>query len=1266
MRFNLGACVCPSSSRIGDVLKVDAHLTNFSPATPASKACVTADISIFSSTGEREVQIEGLTVTSISRSRPENDHELYLHTVMDVDPIDEIVQIPGDTTMPRDQSLAESCEKVAQFYLKPVGKLTQHPDPPYHLPFPVPSFGASMCFDTPENKDAVENLVQSSPYRSALRFIQNVGRVLPDLLPSILPLVIEEANLELLYSRHVERVIRQIAHRYPRMNALSIVGPDNDLESFVRSGLGPTFLSFTTGRVGQVQAYAPSTVEQPQQHVRGTNLDLCRDLREQLTPGFASDLVVVSTSVLPPGREKEVLSNIRLSMSAGGFLVLLRVSQSRLKQQLAQITGSILETGDLLGQSEWVDILNESGYERIARNSDQERTPGLSISVRQNYIPSLEPQANLLGRLREPLVERLLIIGSGTKEMESLGHRLKSRLSSFCGTVSSQESLEVQEPPKSLCFDSIIVLADLDRPILSNMTERSLKQLKDLLQPNMTVLWLTLDARSGSPNHAATFGFTRTVAAEIPNLNLQVLDLEQIDHADDLIIDAFVRLAGSDSDPARSLRTKEPEIHMDGGRRMIPRILPLKEANERINAQRRVVSRPINTILNCVEIVADVQADGSLTYNIRQSDENHIQKQDAGHVTLQVAYSSVEIVRLGLGQSGYVCFGRDMTSGAMMVAFSFTNASYIHVPISRCHLLTEGTASGYLLVRSLIHYLVAWKISQQASKEETIIIDGDEDFLECVQQLCSIRRRQVTFWTTKSPRACPDVPRIRLHPRSSDRQVKSAFPPLGAIIYDLSEPGELSDRIIKLLPKNCKYQPRSTLLRSHHSSSAEWMEGPDVRPNLSMLVSLALRRSRVRMLQAIDQPAALSVAQLVSNFHPGSLPPFSTINWRAVRDTVEIVKPLVEKDLFSPAKTYILVGLTRDFGQSLTRHFVEHGARHVVLASRNPQVSPNWSRELSRISGAQIRIDRLDVTKLEDVNAFKAGILKTMPPVGGVINGAMVLDDRVFSQMTLETWNRVLLPKTVGSKNLDLAFSEPDLEFFIMTSSFAAIGGHPGQSNYAAANMYMNGLAANRRRRGLAASVINIGVIYGLGFLQREKENLYAGLEREGYPPVSERDIHHMFLEAIVAGRPGLSDQPVDITTGLSRFKWGAENSLHWHHDPRFSHLTLSDDYLLESDPQVKTQISLMDELISLRDVEAMTEKLVAAFTERLEFLMQLSSENLNRHSSLTELGIDSLIAVDIRNWFWKKLGRDVAVLKLLGSNSIYQRKTTPPIGHED
>jgi hypothetical protein len=201
-----------------------------------------------------------------------------------------------------------------------------------------------------------------------------------------------------------------------------------------------------------------------------------------------------------------------------------------------------------------------------------------------------------------------------------------------------------------------------------------------------------------------------------------------------------------------------------------------------------------------------------------------------------------------------------------------------------------------------------------------------------------------------------------------------------------------------------------------------------------------------------------------------------------------------------------------------------------------------------------------------------------------------------------------------------------------MTSSFAAIGGHAGQSNYAAANMYMNGLAASRRRRGLPGSVLNIGVIYGLGFLHREKDDLYHGLEREGYPPISERDIHHMFVEAIAAGKP-TPNQIYDITTGLRRFP-ANDPKLHWHHDPRFSHFTKrEDDDEGSGGSSSQKQKTFKDFMDAAMTEDELVEVLVKAFIDRLQSQLQLAEGRVTGEQPIVDLGVDSLAAVEIRAW---------------------------------
>ncbi|CAK7201713.1 putative secondary metabolism biosynthetic enzyme [Sporothrix eucalyptigena] len=440
----------------------------------------------------------------------------------------------------------------------------------------------------------------------------------------------------------------------------------------------------------------------------------------------------------------------------------------------------------------------------------------------------------------------------------------------------------------------------------------------------------------------------------------------------------------------------------------------------------------------------------------------------------------------------------------------------------------------------------------------------------------------------------------------------------------------------------------------------------------------------------------ISVPELLK-LHGGSSRPWKIVDWRAERTLEVKVQPheATTHTIHSgsaPAtrlrgdRTYVLIGITRDMGQSLATLFLKQGARAIVLASRSAvTVRPQWAEHACRMYGAYIRFEVLDVTDLEAVKQFRARIEQKMLPIGGIVNGAMVLDDKVFSEMKAETFSRVMQPKAVGSKNLDIVFRDDDededkkLDFFIMTSSFAAIGGHAGQSNYSAANMYMNGIAANRQRRGVAGFALNIGVVYGLGFLHREKEELYAGLEREGYPPISERDLHHMFLEAIAYGRLKSDEAArkryiIDLTAGLSRFNphQAPEDVLHWHKDPRFSHYTIQEDEAGSGGSSGKdagaTNSSTKQLLDAVNDekvtAEAIGPKLVAAFSERLATLLHLgpatgdnsssgSGGHIRSDSNMIELGVDSLVAVEMRTWLWRTTSLDVPVMKILGAASI-------------
>ena len=201
-------------------------------------------------------------------------------------------------------------------------------------------------------------------------------------------------------------------------------------------------------------------------------------------------------------------------------------------------------------------------------------------------------------------------------------------------------------------------------------------------------------------------------------------------------------------------------------------------------------------------------------------------------------------------------------------------------------------------------------------------------------------------------------------------------------------------------------------------------------------------------------------------------------------------------------------------------------------------------------------IEYRDITSRESLHQTYDEIRDTLPPIAGVANGAMILIDRTFQNMDLRTMTDVLRPKVDGSKYLDELFSENILDFFILFSSMSSVVGNSGQSNYIAANMYMTSLAFQRKERGLAGSVIDISSLVGIGYVEHSEAVDADYFTRIGYTNISEQDLHQIFAEAMLVGRPGSQECP-EIVTGLAPAYVDAEAKAPYRSDLKFCHFTI-------------------------------------------------------------------------------------------------------------
>ncbi|HWF12551.1 MAG TPA: SDR family NAD(P)-dependent oxidoreductase [Candidatus Acidoferrales bacterium] len=184
--------------------------------------------------------------------------------------------------------------------------------------------------------------------------------------------------------------------------------------------------------------------------------------------------------------------------------------------------------------------------------------------------------------------------------------------------------------------------------------------------------------------------------------------------------------------------------------------------------------------------------------------------------------------------------------------------------------------------------------------------------------------------------------------------------------------------------------------------------------------------------------------------------------------------------------TYLITGGHGGLGLSVARWLSEKGARQLVLLSRS---GTSLAREELigelKANGTEVATILGDVSNKSDVERALSEIRETMPPLRGIIHAAGVLDDHVFLKLEPESFRRVTAPKVLGAWNLHLLTADLLLDFFVLFSSVASVLGSPGQANYAAANAFLDGLAEDRRSRGLPGLSINWGPWAEVGMAAR-------------------------------------------------------------------------------------------------------------------------------------------------------------------------------------
>ena len=209
-----------------------------------------------------------------------------------------------------------------------------------------------------------------------------------------------------------------------------------------------------------------------------------------------------------------------------------------------------------------------------------------------------------------------------------------------------------------------------------------------------------------------------------------------------------------------------------------------------------------------------------------------------------------------------------------------------------------------------------------------------------------------------------------------------------------------------------------------------------------------------------------------------------------------------------PEGSVLVTGGTGELGQALSQHLVrEHGVKHLVLTSRRGDSAPGAQElkgSLESLGAQSVRIEACDVSSRSELSAVLQSI-DGAHPLTGVFHLSGVLDDGVLESQNAQRFERVFSPKVFGAVNLHELTKSMDLASFVLFSSASGVLGNPGQSNYAAANVFVDALAMHRRKQGLAALSLSWGLWEqaGVGMTSALGEAELQRMKRQGIGALS-------------------------------------------------------------------------------------------------------------------------------------------------------------------
>ena len=676
------------------------------------------------------------------------------------------------------------------------------------------------------------------------------------------------------------------------------------------------------------------------------------------------DIVIASNVLHATASLQQTLENTRELLKPGGYLMLLELTNNgpvRFSNIMGGLPGWWLGVDDgrkyapTITPGQWHSVLRKTGFAGL-----NAITPQVDVLAWPFSIMGAQAVDDRVDFLRRPLafpaktspsvrLGDLVILGGSSLETMHISEEVSEYLGGFCDQITILDGLPNATDALTLSpMTTFINLVDLDSPIFKNISFEKMEGLRRLFDLAKRVLWITVGAQADNPYHMASISFSRAMSHEAGHISLNHLDFSDLEHnVSKTISESLLRQCALDewSEPTDRqqqqqqtfLWSRETESYIDRGQLKIPRLVDNAGQNSRLNSSRRLVTRSKPMSCSDLSISLSPGSAPSLVEEVLSVDLQDCQQ------AIRVESSSLLALHVAPDTFLYLGLGTNRSTGEKFVTLSTSNSRET-APVAKVAVYQSRTASADGLLVAVASELLATSVVEAVSPGSSLVVHCSERhrlLAPALSRKAVLKNVRVTFTCDAESIVKEDW--IRLNARAPRYAVQKLLSPvkpthfLDLTVQTRTHSTDLSARIREvLLLEGCKQIHESDISRLHaHLSCGPEVSGPRLEEAVSAATSIAQRLARddfQELVVRLDQIQDSSVSHCAT----------SVVNWPLDGHATVEVRPLESKRLFSPDKTYLLVGLSGEIGRSLCEWMVSNNAGCVCLTSRNPKINKSW------------------------------------------------------------------------------------------------------------------------------------------------------------------------------------------------------------------------------------------------------------------------------------------------------------------------------------